>query len=476
MADSSLLDQQVTLADIIDLGALERVCATFARLFGARISVFDQSGRLVVGIGPDPAECSGVGPGQGSGCLLASVSGQEEPRFASSADTPPSMRCDCGLRIESVGVGYQGTVFGLLVLGPYRCVGADDTAAPGKAQDDAALHRPDQQGGSGAAALTSDEARRAMASVQEVLSVIVQSGYARHLTSQIHIAAIQDAYNELIEKNRRLADSVEKLRELDRLKSGFLATVSHELRTPLTSVIGYSEMLLEEIAGPLNEKQTEYLNTVMRKGNHLLAIINEILEISRSASGRAQLAYERFEMGHILREVSDSMIPQARRKRITVVSECDPREIEIQADRGKSRQMLLNLLSNAIKFTPSGGRVEMRATLVDNVDEAEGTGAVEVRVRDTGIGVPPESRERIFEAFYQVDNSATRTHGGTGLGLSVVKHLAEAHGGRVWLEEPDSGPGTVFVLRIPTTPVRRSPDQPRGAAAESDAPSDRRPE
>jgi signal transduction histidine kinase len=293
--------------------------------------------------------------------------------------------------------------------------------------------------------LGSERVLQVVRSLGDVLSVIVHTGYARHLTSQIHIAAIQDAYNELTEKNRRLADSVEKLKELDKLKSNFLATVSHELRTPLTSVIGYSEMLLEGLAGELASEQRDYVQIIMEKGDQLLQIINEVLDISKIEAGNIQLSCEAINLPDLLQQVSDAMMPQARRKEIALTYELQNTVPSIWADRAKTRQVLLNLVSNAVKFTPRGGRVAVSAAPCTLSSGAPG---VQISVLDSGIGVPSESRERIFEAFYQVDSSSTREYGGTGLGLSIVKNFVEAHGGRVWVETPNGG-GSVFYVQLP---------------------------
>jgi len=306
--------------------------------------------------------------------------------------------------------------------------------------------------------LSQNPALEVVRSLGEVLSVIVQTGYARHLTSQIHIAAIQDAYNELTEKNRRLADSVEKLKELDKLKSNFLATVSHELRTPLTSVIGYSEMLLEGLAGDLGEEQRDYVQTIMEKGDQLLQIINEVLDISKIEAGNIQLSCERVSMPELIQQVCDALMPQARRKEIDLSYHAVGNIPPIWADIGKTRQVLLNLVSNAIKFTPRKGRVDVSAAESEMDTSAIIRGgprcqaAVLIRVADTGIGIPEESKERIFEAFYQVDSSSTREFGGTGLGLAIVKNFIEAHGGRVWVEPADQV-GTIFTIQLPVDPI-----------------------
>jgi two-component system sensor histidine kinase BarA len=432
---------------------------TFSRFHRAGIAVLDSRGQVLVDIPAEHAICRRISAhprGGALGCAFDSLVSAEHQ----IDDVPQQANCLCGLRYELLAIRHQGETLGRLVFGPYRpenlttlprglarALGeagdVSDNAFLGSVQTD--LERLE--------VVPTDQAQQIITAIGGVLSVIVHTGYARHLTSQIHIAAIQDAYNELSEKNRRLADSVEKLKDLDKLKSSFLATISHELRTPLTSVIGYSEMLLEGLAGDLSKEQNDYVRTILEKGDHLLRIINEILDVSRIESGAVQLNFETFDIPDLLRQVADAMMPQAQQKEISLTYDAASNVPVIVADRAKTRQVLINLVSNAIKFTPTGGTVSMLVTRKEVVD---GGGvsrpSVEMRVVDTGIGVPQDSRDKIFEAFFQVDGSSTRVHGGTGLGLSIVKHFVEAHGGHVWVEDGEEQQGSVFVVQLPINP------------------------
>ena len=454
--DESPLEKAVGLADIIDPDSLQRVCMTFARLYDSGIAVFDSRGQVLVDIPAEHPLCRQISEHP----QTAHVSCSFDALVASAAEEHHAapIYCLCGLRYETLAIEHQAEILGRLVLGPYRPTGLERLPDPFvemlRSADAERLVSSLQHELRRMRSDSPDRSGLVVSAINDVLTVIVQTGYARHLTSQIHIAAIQEAYNELTEKNRRLADSVERLKELDKLKSSFLATVSHELRTPLTSVIGYSEMLLEELAGKLNDEQRDYVRTIMEKGDQLLTIINEILDISKIESGSIQLACEEFEISVLLRQVTDSLMPQARRKGITLefrVTESIP---SIFADRGKTRQVFLNLLSNAIKFTPKGGTVTVTAENSEMVLRANEAAvpSVIVRVRDSGVGIAPEAREQVFEAFYQVDNSSTRQFGGTGLGLSIVKHFVEAHGGRVWIEGDDERSGALFIVHLPRNP------------------------
>lgn len=466
MEQSSLLEQAVTLGDIIDSDSLQRVCMTFARTHEAGIAVLDAKGEVLVDVPAEHALCRRIAaqPGAALGCSFDHiVQAVRNARGESEGEDAPDTSerqasCMCGLRYEMLPILHQDEVLGRLVFGPYRDPALVDLPAELRSKlNDDVVEKVVRDDLLRIEARDPAQIRAAAAAINEVLAVIVQTGYARHLTSQIHIAAIQDAYNELSEKNRRLADSVEKLKDLDKLKSSFLATVSHELRTPLTSVIGYSEMLLEGLAGELGAEQREYVKTILEKGDHLLQIINEILDVSRIESGTVQLSLETFDVSDLVRQVADAMMPQARQKDIGLTYNAQGLP-PLSADRPKVRQVLLNLVSNAIKFTPAGGSVELSAAIGHLDCGGQRLRCVDLAVKDSGIGIPADARERIFEAFYQVDSSSTREYGGTGLGLSIVKHFVEAHGGRVWVEDPSSPSegesseaGSLFIAKLPLT-------------------------
>ncbi|MEK6606616.1 MAG: HAMP domain-containing sensor histidine kinase [Myxococcota bacterium] len=243
-----------------------------------------------------------------------------------------------------------------------------------------------------------------------------------------------------------LADLVARVREAERLKSGLLARVSHELRTPLTSVIGYSEMLLEGLAGPLGEGQREYVHVILEKGEQLLETINALLELSRVDAGGIALEVETVDVAALVELCAATVRARAARKRLTLRIETAPIAILTQADREKLRQVLLHLLGNAIKFTPDGGEVAVGAA---PGCPSDGRGAgVRLWVRDNGVGVAADLQSRIFEAFFQADGSSTRAFGGTGLGLAVVKAFVEAHRGSVRVES-EAGGGSTFHVLLP---------------------------
>ena len=242
---------------------------------------------------------------------------------------------------------------------------------------------------------------------------------------------LEQRTRELATTNTQLENRNREVEKADRRKSNFLATMSHELRTPLNAIIGFSELLAEETVGPLNQKQRRFVSQVMEGSRHLLALIDDILDLSKIEAGHLELKYERISLNTAAAEVLATVRPLAASKQIDLDTEF-PEEITIFADNLRVKQVLYNLLTNAIKFTPQKGRVHL-------ITEAE-RAFVKLSVIDTGIGIPRDEHESIFEAFHQVSATAIGSHEGTGLGLSITKLLIEQHGGRIWVEsEPDKG-------------------------------------
>jgi two-component system, NtrC family, sensor kinase len=223
-------------------------------------------------------------------------------------------------------------------------------------------------------------------------------------------------------------------------KSEFLANMSHELRTPLNAIIGFSEVLGERLFGELNEKQEEYLKDIHASGQHLLSLINDILDLSKIEAGRMELELTDFHLPAALDNALALVRERAGRRGIALHMTTDERLDYVRADERKIRQVLLNLLSNAIKFTPEGGRIEVQAKPVN--------GAVEVSVSDTGVGIAPGDQEAIFEEFRQV-GTADKKGEGTGLGLALSRKFIELHGGRIWVES-QVGVGSTFTFTIPS--------------------------
>jgi GAF domain-containing protein/CheY-like chemotaxis protein len=231
----------------------------------------------------------------------------------------------------------------------------------------------------------------------------------------------------------------ERLKEMDRLKSQFLANMSHELRTPLNSIIGFSRVILKGIDGPLTDMQRTDLQAVHDSGQHLLGLINDILDISKIQAGKMELSFEEVDLGEVVKGVMSTAIALVKDKPIDLQQSVPPDLPTIWGDSRRIRQVLLNLVGNSTKFTEEGFiRVEVET----------GPGEVVVAVSDSGTGIPADKLENIFEEFTQVDGSSTRAAGGTGLGLSITRHFVEMHGGRIWVESTIDV-GSTFYVALP---------------------------
>jgi signal transduction histidine kinase len=271
----------------------------------------------------------------------------------------------------------------------------------------------------------------------------VQIALAETFAAQAMIA-IENArlFHEIEDKSQALELANQELVAVSRHKSEFLATMSHELRTPLNAIIGFSEVLLERYFGDLNEKQDDYLRDVLSSGQHLLALINDLLDLAKVEAGRMELDATVFSLRDAI-ETSLTMVRErAARHGIELSVEVAPPIEFITADERKVKQILFNLLSNAVKFTPGGGCIDVRAWTDDTM--------ACVSVRDTGIGIAPEDQARIFEEFRQA--GAATAQEGTGLGLALTKAFVELHGGRLSLES-EPGHGSTFTFSLPLCPV-----------------------
>jgi signal transduction histidine kinase len=224
--------------------------------------------------------------------------------------------------------------------------------------------------------------------------------------------------------------------------------MSHELRTPLNAIIGFTDVMLQEMFGPLNEKQKEYLDDVRGSGTHLLTLINDILDLSKIEAGRVELELGEFSFAEAIDNALTLVRERAARHAITLAADVSPDVGRVTADERKVKQIVVNLLSNAVKFTPEGGWVGISARCHDD--------HVEVAVRDTGIGIAPEDQDRVFEEFQQVGKDPDRSREGTGLGLTLAKRFVELHGGRIWVES-QVGKGSTFTFTIPVRQTAATP-------------------
>jgi signal transduction histidine kinase len=278
-------------------------------------------------------------------------------------------------------------------------------------------------------------------------------------------AAIERRTRHLQVANTELLRAVERAEEATRHKSAFLANMSHELRTPLSSIIGFAELLQSVVFGPLTEKQTHFVENILRSGQHLLTLINDLLDLSKIEAGMLAIQPELFPLREALEATVHIVGPQADRKCQSIDLTVEDGLSWIQADPTRFKQILYNLLSNAIKFTPEGGRIMVAARRVlssgfrvsssgpktqNPKPETVGTGeGVEIAVADTGIGIKTEALSRLFQRFSQLEAPIVKRHQGTGLGLVLTKCLVELHGGSIQAHSDGEGHGSTFTVRLP---------------------------
>ena len=276
------------------------------------------------------------------------------------------------------------------------------------------------------------------------LAATASGDFAGHVevSNRDELGALAANVNRMNDELRRL---YRELETASQHKSDFLANMSHELRTPLNAIIGFSQVLREGMVGDVNEKQKEYLEDILSSGNHLLSLINDVLDLSKVEAGQVELDIAPFS----LRDALQSGVVMVRERatkdgvQITIVESSDVNVAT--GDERRVRQVIFNLLSNAVKFTPAGGSVDVRAAQVN--------GEVRVSVADTGPGIASEDLDRIFEEFQQTEAGA-RQHDGTGLGLALSKRFVEMHGGRIWCDS-EFGKGSTFRFTLPLRPVER---------------------
>jgi len=263
----------------------------------------------------------------------------------------------------------------------------------------------------------------------------------------LSVSPVRDLDGKIVGFLRVAKDITEKkryerrLKELDKMKSDFVSNVSHELRTPLTSIKGSVDNMLDGLTGSLNEKQIRYLNRIKSNTDRLSRLINDLLDLSRIESGHVEVRPTNLPLTALAEEVAEHMKALAAEKLIRIeIPPADPK-VTAWADRDKVTQVLINLISNAVKFTPRDGKITVAL-------EKNGSDYIQISVADTGPGILPEERNRIFSKFYQVANVDKQKPKGSGLGLAISKALVEMHGGKIWMES-EVGKGSTFYFTLP---------------------------
>ncbi len=460
----SVLQRRLGLAEMLDSGTFTELVKNFVELYKVGIKVFDEKGAKLADIKVGNGDFCGYVFSFSEGrhrCTATVARVKDGPispthgaRAPFSVEPPPfgmvTLPCFTGLRYLVMPIRWEGDGLGRVVFGPF---------IPDDLKDLPLTLTEIHEGFEIAKASSLMQAiRRApestvvkvMAHFGQLLETLVAAGQKTYLTSQMHIEATLESNRELETRNKKLEEMNNRLKELDRLKSSFLATVSHELRTPLTSIIGYSEMLAEGLAGSLNNEQVEYVRTIMEKGETLLKLISSILDISQIEAGKLRLNFERTNLVELVHSSVTSVTPQAQKKGVLLDIKMPAGPVWAQADRDKLKQVMVNLLANALKFTSKGGTVSLFVSEPGPQPELAGHG-YRIIVEDSGVGIPQDQFDKIFDSFYQVDSSSTREYGGAGLGLAIVKSFVGGHGGHVRVSS-EMGHGSRFSLVLPVEP------------------------
>jgi two-component system sensor histidine kinase BarA len=454
------------IEELIDRDSLREVCRSFFDLFGLSIRVFSARGVLLANVHEERSICRYVNS-LARGRVACSETVAHAQMLVPTGSGTVAHPCFTGAVYHIVPIIYDERQLGRIIIGPFLPSDVQDAPAsllaidPKLEQERARLALAEMP------RVREQTAQRIGAHLRGVLDLILFAGHKAQLTSAMHLATVRENYRELGEKNARLQDAFDKLKELDRLKSNFLATVSHELRTPLTSIIGYSEMLEAGIAGDLTAEQAGFVETIRTKGELLLQLISSLLDLNKLERGQLSISPEYIDPRAVIVEVRETCLPDAEKRHIKVELSWHDDVPTLQADPVRLRQILINLTSNAIKFTADQGKVRLAVRVTElvakNDDDEDGDDpslgaalmmspepAVEFAVHDNGIGIPAHEIDKIFDAFYQVDGSSTREYGGAGLGLSIAKSLVDAHHGTIRVES-ELGKGTTFFVVLPQT-------------------------
>jgi signal transduction histidine kinase len=451
-----LLGDVNRLEDVLSRDSVTKVAKSFFTLFGLPVRVISDEGDLLADVHRDQPLCSYLNTSaDGASKCAATVAAVRDVEPNAGVVVHP---CFTGAVYRIVPLTHQGRAIGRFIVGPY--VPSKSNGPPASLLDVGGNVDPStlRSHYGEMPRVRDDIAEQLCEHLKGVIELLVFSGHRAQLASTMQVASVRENYRELAEKNEALQESYEELQQLDKLKSTFLATVSHELRTPLTSIIGYTEMLESGAAGTLTDGQSEYLQTIRGKADELLGLISSLLDLGRLEAKNLELEKETVEARALLAGVASTVVPAANRRDVRLEVDVADGAPPVWGDPIRLRQILLNLADNAVKFTAAGGTVTLAArpgTL--EVGGPSGLGsalfstsrpAVVLEVRDTGIGIAEDEVARVFDAFYQVDAGTTRSHGGAGLGLSIVKQLVDGHDGTIEVTSA-LGEGTLVTVTLP---------------------------
>jgi signal transduction histidine kinase len=421
-----VLQKRLSLADVLEPASFQELVKSFAELYKIGVKVFDERGGKLADVKIGNGDfCGNVfNFPEGRRCCTATVArvkdgpleatlGAREPAQAGGPAGLIAVPCFTGLRYLVLPIRFEGDLLGRVIFGPFipedlRELPATLTSVAPELDVTTAWRQLEK-----VRRAPEGTVARVMAHFAQLLGSLIAVGQRAYLIAQLHIETTLETHRELEAQHKKLEEAFGRLRELDRLKSSFLATVSHELRTPLTSIIGYSEMLAEGLAGPLRPEQADYVRTIMEKGESLLGLISSILDISQIEAGKVRLVFSPIDPAELVLQAVSSLKPQAQKKGVVLETLAPTFPKRPVADREKLRQVVVNLLANAVKFTPKGGRV-------------------------------------------RVQLSEPTAH--AGLGLAIVRSYVEGHGGKVGVTS-QAGKGSCFTVLLPMLPAAATQSQ-----------------
>jgi len=450
---------KASLRDLIDQQTFGEVAQSFGRLFDLPVRIFDTQGNLLVEADKASDACEYFRSFEATRSRCTVIRSRLKAFVPAEDGEMQIVSCFSGCTYAVKPIVFQTEALGKIIVGPYLPTEIErvpQTVLEIEPQLD--VHHL-RECLTSMRRLSAPTVTRLVEAIGSVIDSILFVAHKEHVTNQMHIASVHEAFRELTEKNRQLEDLTEEQREFDRHRSNFLAMVSHELRTPLTSIIGYSDMLIEGIAGELGLEQKQFIKTIKTKGDELLKLISSILDFTQVDSGRLTVSRIDVDVAGLIAEAISRMKDQADRRGIQLSTNVPNGLPLVPLDPEKILTALVHLIDNAVKFSPPGGLVKVSvriATANDSDGPEDGFGFVlmatldnlEITVEDYGIGIPDGEEDQIFTPFTQIDDSSTREHGGAGLGLTIVKHYIEAHGGHV-LVHSRMDEGSIFTIRLP---------------------------
>jgi signal transduction histidine kinase len=466
MTTSLEIEHPECISHLLSHELLSALSRDFTSLTGVGVGFMDKDGVKIVITNPHESFCTSL---TGANVELIGYCRMTREKLAvlhESVVASQKLRqeeithhtCMYGMRYSVTAVMLEGDTVGYCFLGPYiepeyelpavELIKKMDGVGTEQIESFFSRLRP----------LERKEAGSMLQSLRGILDVVNIYAYKVQVASQMQHISMEENYRILLDKNRELQDTKIRLEELDRLKSNILSTISHELRTPLTSIIGYSDMLLGQSGESLTADQKKFVKTINEKGGALLNMINKILDVASIESGRFELSKEKYPISKLIESAIDRVRAESARLDVKIEYGKSEEPILVYGDPSSIEKAIYHVIDNAVKFSPPAGVVQVQMRRVNpETDTSECRGfvimapalrSVEIMVRDFGTGIADEMKEKIFEPFFQSDDATTRTYGGLGLGLALVKQYVWANHGQIFVESQE-GMGSTFYIRLP---------------------------